>query len=315
MPPVPLPNIPPGTLPPGTTVQVGEHLVTIEKFLSEGGFAHVYLVRSSKPIGGLSLHVLKRVAVPDKESLKVVRKEVDVMKVLRNHPKIVNFIEATASNLPHSNGYEVFILMEFCAGGGIIDMLNTRLQNRLTEFEILKIFSDTVEAVAHMHYQNPPLIHLDLKVENILLAPGPPQTFKLCDFGSTRPPLPQSPASVPELQALETEINRTTTLQYRSPELVDVWRRGGMAEPVDIWALGVLLYKLCYYTTPFEEHGPLAILSVQYKFPPFPAYSNEMKALISSMLQEHPSSRPNVYQVHERVCKLRGIPVRLENVS
>lgn len=30
-------------------------------------------------------------------------------------------------------------------GGGIIDMMNTRLQNRLTEGEILKIFSDVVE--------------------------------------------------------------------------------------------------------------------------------------------------------------------------
>ena len=32
-----------------------------------------------------------------------------------------------------------------CTGGGIIDMMNTRLQNRLTEGEILKIFSDVVE--------------------------------------------------------------------------------------------------------------------------------------------------------------------------
>lgn len=71
-------------------------------------------------------------------------------------------------------------------------MMNTRLQNRLTESEILKIFSDTVEvghrslgpftlsavlmfglapqAVAHMHYQNPPLIHRDLKVRFPLLV-------------------------------------------------------------------------------------------------------------------------------------------------
>lgn len=35
--------------------------------------------------------------------------------------------------------------VESFTGGGIIDMMNTRLQNRLTETEILKIFSDTVE--------------------------------------------------------------------------------------------------------------------------------------------------------------------------
>ena len=48
----------------------------------------------------------------------------------------------------------------------------------------------------------------------------------------------------------------------------------------DIWALGVLLYKLCYYTTPFEEHGLLAILSVSYKTPPYPVYSTQMNGLI-----------------------------------
>jgi len=36
-----------------------------------------------------------------------------------------------------------------------------------------------------------------------------------------------------------------------------------------VWALGVLLYKLCYYTTPLEEQGPLAILHAQYKIPPY----------------------------------------------
>jgi serine/threonine protein kinase len=140
-----------------------------------------------------------------------------------------------------------------CTGGGIIDMMNTRLQNRLTEGEILKIFSDVVEvccrpvrahvlprwpwsyrsqAVAHMHYQDPPLIHRDLKVENILLTP--PQTYKLCDFGSTTKPLPRDkvPTTVEGIQKIELEINKTTTLQYRAPELVDVWGRKGYDEKI-----------------------------------------------------------------------------------
>lgn len=65
-------------------------------------------------------------------------------KILKGHPNIVNFIEA--SSQPLGNGaHEVFILMEFCPGGGIIDMMNRRLRERLTEAEILTIFVDVCE--------------------------------------------------------------------------------------------------------------------------------------------------------------------------
>lgn len=111
-----------------------------------------------------------------------------------------------------------------------------------------------------MHYQSPPLIHRDLKVrrsaslpsliltmlitvillqvENILLSPTPSisapayPTYKLCDFGSTTTPLTRIPTAVNEIQALEAEINSTTTLQYRAPELMDVWSRKGYDEKI-----------------------------------------------------------------------------------
>ncbi|KAK9900495.1 hypothetical protein P389DRAFT_165845 [Cystobasidium minutum MCA 4210] len=301
-------NVRPGTLPPGVCVKIGEHEVTIERFLSEGGFAHVYVVRSSRPIPSPSgssevLHVLKRVAVPDKPTLKEVRWEVDVMKLLRGHKHIVNLIEASAAPIPGTAGYEVFILMEYCSGGGIIDMMNTRLQNRLTEAEILTIFSDVVEAVCWMHTRNPPLMHRDLKVENILLAG--PDFYKVCDFGSATTPK-RAPQSMQEIQALEAELNKTTTLQYRAPEMCDVWSRKEVGLPADIWALGVLLYKLCFYTTPFEEQGPLAILNVQYKMPSYPNYSQDIRKLIASMLVEPINQRPTAWQVHQQVCRLRG---------
>jgi serine/threonine protein kinase len=50
------------------------------------------------------------------------------------------------------------------AGGGIIDLLNKRLRDRLREDEILTIFADVCEAVAHMHTLSQPLLHRDLKV-------------------------------------------------------------------------------------------------------------------------------------------------------
>src|ERR1700760_353906 len=82
----------PGTFAPGTKVQVGSHRVVVERYLSEGGFAHVYVVRV--PQNGTSeTAVLKRVAVPDKDTLANMRTEVETMKKLKGHRHIVTYID------------------------------------------------------------------------------------------------------------------------------------------------------------------------------------------------------------------------------
>ncbi len=278
---------PAGTFTPGTKIQVGSHRVVIQKYLSEGGFAHVYLVKMATAIGGTDLAVLKRVAVPDKDSLRSMRTEVETMKRLKGHRAIVTYFDSHASEL-RGGGYEVFLLMEYCDGGGLMDFMNTRLQHRLTEPEILGIFSDVAEGVACMHYLKPPLLHRDLKVENVLISKGSSgsggsssrRRFKLCDFGSAAVPKP-APVSVVECRLMDEDVQRHTTLQYRSPEMIDVYRRQPIDEKSDIWALGVLLYKLCYYTTPFEDQSSqLAILNASYRFPSHPIFSDRLKSLI-----------------------------------
>ncbi|KAH7041025.1 uncharacterized protein B0I36DRAFT_233070 [Microdochium trichocladiopsis] len=310
---LPASTAPAGTFSPGTKIQVGEHKVVIQKYLSEGGFAHVYLVRLPHPVDGTDQAVLKRVAVPDKETLRGMRTEVETMKKLKGHRPIVKYIDSHASELK-GGGYEVFLLMEFCNGGGLIDFMNTRLQHRLTEPEILNIFTDVAEGVACMHYLKPPLLHRDLKVENVLITNnGSRKKFKLCDFGSAAPPKP-APQTVVECRLVDEDVQRHTTLQYRSPEMVDVYRKQPIDEKSDIWALGVLLYKLCYYTTPFEDQGQLAIMNASYRFPSYPAFSDRLKSLIASMLRENQTSRPNIYQVLREGCSMQGLQVPIHDI-
>lgn len=307
------PAVPAGTFAPGTKIQVGSHRVVIQKYLSEGGFAHVYLVKMPKPIDGTDMCVLKRVAVPDKDSLRGMRTEVETMKRLKGHRPIVTYIDSHASELK-GGGYEVFLLMEYCNGGGLIDFMNTRLQHRLTEPEILKIFTDVAEGVACMHYLKPPLLHRDLKVENVLINTiGSKNKFKLCDFGSAAPPRP-APMTVVDCRLVEEDVQKHTTMQYRSPEMIDVYRKQPIDEKSDIWALGVLLYKLCYYTTPFEDQGQLAILNASFRFPSYPAFSDKLKKLIAWMLKEHPQARPNIYQVLREACAMQGREVPIKDI-
>ncbi|ORX39956.1 kinase-like domain-containing protein [Kockovaella imperatae] len=308
-----------GTLAPGQIVVIGDSSVRIEKYLSEGGYAHVYLTSSDKPIyppvksgsrdsrdsRGYTQQCLKRIAFQDEKYWIEVKKEIEVMKALPVNPYLVQYLGSAHKDLPDGT-HEVFILMEFAAGGGIIDLLNRRLRDRLKEIEILNIFTDVCEAVAAMHALPKPLVHRDLKIENVLAAPSSspplpqrpsPFTFKLCDFGSTTYPASRPPTSKIEADALAMDLDAHTTLQYRSPEMVEPMLGYAVGLPSDVWALGVLLYKLCYYTTPFEDHGTLAIVNAKYTFPQYPVYSPKVQHLIASMLVEQPSRRPTVFEV------------------
>ncbi|KAI9021749.1 kinase-like domain-containing protein [Phycomyces nitens] len=314
LPPVPVgvdtmnaPPLPFGAMPMGTHLQVGRYQVVIHNFIAEGGFAHVYLARIEGKTGFV---VLKRVAVPDTEALKTVEKEIAFMRRLGEHKNITRYYESRIDVMP-MGGFEALILMEYC--GGVIDLMNRRLQQRLTEPEIIKIFSDVCEALAYMHYCSPPVLHRDLKVENILILSQ--DHYKLCDFGSAA--LSRGnyvPSTIGEVQRLEEDIQRHTTLQYRAPEMIDIYQKRPINEKADIWALGVLLYKLCYYTTPFEEQGQLATLNARYTIPSQPAFSDKMRRLICSMLQEDQNHRPNIYQVMNAVCQIRGIECPIRNI-
>ena len=151
-------------------------------------------------------------------------------------------------------------------------------------------------------------------VENVLVAQD--GTFKLCDFGScTTQKIPAGLAlKGMELERLREEIEKETTIQYRAPEMCDLLRRRGISEKVDVWALGVLLYKLCYFTTPFENDGQFAILNGRYEIPAQPYYTKSLTDWIRRMLQVDSQKRPNIFQVVRGWCELRRMPCPIQNI-
>ncbi|EJS43315.1 prk1p [Saccharomyces arboricola H-6] len=297
---------------PETILTVGSHHAKIIKYLTSGGFAQVYSAEISPPdpYSNANIACLKRVIVPDKQGLNTLRAEVDAMKLLKNNKHVVSYIDSHAAKSVNGMAYEVFLLMEFCERGGLIDFMNTRLQNRLQEPEILEIMSQTVQGVSAMHALQPPLIHRDIKIENVLISHD--GLYKVCDFGSVSGVI-RPPRNPQEFNYVQHDILTNTTAQYRSPEMIDLYRGLPIDEKSDIWALGVFLYKICYYTTPFEKSGEAAILHARYQYPSFPQYSDRLKNLIRLMLMEAPSQRPNICQVLEEVSRLQNKPCPIRN--
>ena len=304
-----------GTYNVGTQLTVGSHQVEIIKYLTSGGFAQVYSALISPPDHHTNSNIacLKRVIVPDKTSLNTLRAEVDAMKLLRNNRHVVSYIDSHAAKATlHNGSYEVFVLMEYCERGGLIDFMNTRLQNRLHVSEILQIMCQVTQGVAAMHALQPPLIHRDIKIENVLISAN--NEYKLCDFGSVCGVI-RPPRNPQELSYVKQDILKNTTAQYRPPEMVDIFRGLPINEKSDIWALGIFLYKLCYYTTPFEKGGEPAILNGQFEFPLYPDYSKQLRNLICKLLAQNPSQRPNVFQLLKQIANMQNVPYPIQDIQ
>ncbi|XP_072341740.1 AP2-associated protein kinase 1-like isoform X6 [Scyliorhinus torazame] len=272
----------------GRVFNLGRQQVTVEEVVAEGGFAIVFLVKTHNGVKS----ALKRMYVNNEHDLQVCKREIQIMRDLTGHKNIVGYIDSSTTAVGSGEVWEVLILMDFCRGGQVVNLMNQRLQTGFTENEVLQIFCDTCEAVARLHQCKTPIIHRDLKVENILLHDK--GHYVLCDFGSAT-----NKSQNPQLEgvnAVEDEIKKYTTLSYRAPEMVNLYCGKTITTKADIWALGCLLYKLCFFTLPFGE-SQVAICDGSFTIPDSSKYSSEMHCLIRFMLEPDPEKRPDIYQV------------------
>eukprot|EP00123_Amoebidium_parasiticum_P014235 comp22405_c0_seq1/m.33487 comp22405_c0_seq1/g.33487 ORF comp22405_c0_seq1/g.33487 comp22405_c0_seq1/m.33487 type:complete len:655 (-) comp22405_c0_seq1:232-2196(-) len=246
------------------------------------------------------------------EEMPLVESEVRFHQKLSGSPNIVRFVDWCRRPMGGDmQAEEVYLLMEHC-DSGVLDVMNQSLKSGLSETYILDCFSSVCRAVVAMHMQNPPIIHRDLKVENVLV--GCDGQFKLCDFGSSTTIVMDPGAPDADRASMEEEIQKRTTLQYRSPEMVDLYLNKKIDTKLDIWALGCLLYKLCYFTTPFGD-SIMQIAGAQYSIPSHPQYSPAIRSLLGFMLVADPTARPDIAAVCDKVYALRGLPSPLHKPS
>ncbi|XP_077942947.1 AP2-associated protein kinase 1 isoform X21 [Gasterosteus aculeatus] len=292
----------------GRVFTIGRYQVTVEEIVAEGGFAIVFLVRTHQGVRC----ALKRMYVNDEHDLQVCQLEIQIMRDLVGNKNIVGFLDSSITAVGAGDVWEVLILMDFCRGGQVVNLMNQRLQTGFTEAEALQIFCDTCEAVARLHQGPAPIVHRDLKVENILLHDR--GHYVLCDFGSATNCF-QNPQTE-GVAVVEEEIKKYTTLSYRAPEMVNLYAGMIITTKADIWAMGCLLYKLCYFTLPFGE-SQVAICDGSFTIPDNSRYSHDMHCLIRYMLEPDPEKRPDIYQISHFAFKLarRECPVPNEHNS
>ncbi|KAF2293656.1 hypothetical protein GH714_003910 [Hevea brasiliensis] len=286
----------------GRYIDVGNLKIHVRNAIAEGGFSCVYFARDA--VHASKQYALKHMICNDEESLELALKEINVMKSLKGHPNIVTLYSHAILDIGRTK--EALLVMEFCEKS-LVSVLESRGAGYFEEKQALSLFRDACNAVFAMHSLSPPIAHRDLKAENLLL--GPDGLWKLCDFGSTS--TNHKRFEKPEEMGIEEDnIRKYTTPAYRAPEMWDLLRRDLISEKADIWALGCLLFRICYFKNAFDGESKLQILNGNYRIPDLPKYSTSVIDLIRDMLQASPDDRPDITQVWFRVNE--QLPVNLQ---
>jgi serine/threonine-protein kinase len=128
----------------------------------------------------------------------------------------------------------VVMWMEYVEGPTLLERLGTEDHPRPVILEdSLNWLRDIAEGLAYLHVQEPPVVHGDLKLDNVLLEQG--GGARLLDFGQTR---------AVEDRFIATD--GTGALPYMAPETLGtgVDGRGRRFVSSDIYACGVIAYRL-----------------------------------------------------------------------
>lgn len=276
--------------------------------LGRGGMGEVYLARDLV-LGRLVALKFMRTVGRSPASVALLMNEARLTAQL-NHPNIV-----TLYSVGEHEGVP-FVVLEYVEGASLSDRLR---EDALGVRESVRVVLCIARAIAAAHAGG--VLHRDLKPGNVVTA-GDGRVLVL-DFGiakflggsttgqgasatSDRPPSDRPPSDRPPAPFDEGTINGTPP--YMAPEQ---WR-GKDVPSIDIWAIGVILYRLLAGHHPYE--GPAAQIhaAVTSREPINAADAlrdlpSDLSRLVLRCLEKNPRERPTAAEVVEI---LEGIHLR-----
>jgi serine/threonine protein kinase len=161
------------TTPPGTVLH-GRY--RIEKVLGSGGFGHVYLaidLRSGQQ------YAVKEYLVTGASGHEQLKHESNVLSQL-HHPNLPAFHDA------FSERGRYYVVLNYIEGNDLTDLIRlARQHNEVVSIaRILEWLLAICDAVIFLHSQHPPVIHRDIKPDNIRITPD--ETAVLVDLGNAK---------------------------------------------------------------------------------------------------------------------------------
>jgi len=204
--------------------QFGKYL--LEEYLG-GGMSHVYRARNPLINQTVVVKILTEEASADPNAKARFLEEARTVASV-SHDNIIRMYDygEDAQGRP-------FMVMEYLEGADLASLIKSGRTGQLRDK--LRIAAQIAAALEHIHSQDPPIVHRDIKPHNIHVNPD--GKIKLMDFGI---------AKARDLALTGTGLTLGTPF-YMAPEQV---LGRGVTHLVDVYAFGILLFELLTGTRP-----------------------------------------------------------------
>lgn len=261
---------------------------TVTRVIGRGTCGTVW--EGAGPDGPVAVKLLREDLAADQTLIARFVQERTVLTSLV-HPNVVAVRDLVV------DGTDLALVMDLVRGTDLRERLDA--ERVLPPAEAVAIAADVAAGLAAAHARG--VVHRDVKPENVLIESST-GTARLTDFGIAR--LVDGPR--------RTRATRIVgTPDYLAPEVIEGCLPG---PPVDVYALGTLIFELMTGWTPFGGGHPGAVLRrhVTETVPDVPGMPEALGALLVSCLSKAPAARLTAAEVAGRLRvlapELTGLP-------
>ena len=186
--------------------------------IGQGSFAKVYKAIDKRTKLTVAVKVIDKRKILDSKRRKLIQSEVSILSKMK-HSHIAEFYRII------EDSKRIFLLMQLCGSLTLNNFCKQFQGKKLNEEQAYAVFIQVAKGVHHIHALN--IAHRDLKLTNLLIDDN--YSVKIIDFGFA-------------CDASQRQLLYCGTPSYMAPEIVE--KKLYLAKPVDVWSLGVILYKL-----------------------------------------------------------------------